>query len=147
MAIVNRDKDVSEQKECMAWKSQAQVSTGATLFMEPLPYPAVFQSVAVAAIGLSGSPQIDFFALRFAGGQTSIPLSISNMVVSAFGTSGTIGAGYSGLQATGSTLLILQQGDVIGFHTSVANTAAAQLMLNMVIKKTQDIVSCNGYST
>jgi|GEM_PF-7020010 len=146
MAIVNRDKDPSEQKDVINWVSQAQVNTGATLNFALIPYPCALQSVKSAAYGLSGAMQLAFKVLRFtSGGQTAIGLGISNMILNAFGTSGSLG--YSGLVAQGSTLLNLLAGDLIHAESSVANTAALSVNLEFVVKKLQDVVSHNGVST
>lgn len=148
MAIVNRDLDVSEQKDVIYWQNPGAtlVGTNATLYIAgPLPYPAVLQSGEIMALGLSGSPQLALFVSRFAGGLTSINLGISNVVVTAFGTSGALG--FSGLAPQGSTLLNLLPGDVLVVQTSGANTYTTNLALQFILKKTQDVVSYNGIST
>lgn len=145
MALVNRDKDASEQKEVMQWVGATQINTGFTSWIGVVPYPCVIQSAQCAALGVSGAMQVAFSAQRFAAGNTVIGLGISNMILNSFGTSGILG--YSGLAATGSTLLQLLAGDVLMITTSVANSAAANLAVQLVLKKTQDIVSYNGIST
>lgn len=169
MAIVNRDGDVSEQKEWITWSSaqgsgtvggtfgNGYVPTGATLYIAgPMPYPFSVQSVqALNPNGGSGAIQLAFSLARPAvGGMTLIALGISNMVVTSgisfagFGYSGTFSTmGYSGLAAQGSTLLLGQRGDVIVATTAGANTASNLLMIEMVVKKIQDIVSYNGISS
>ncbi len=77
------------------------------------------------------------------GGITMIAISISNMIIQG-GASFAAVASYSGLVAQGSTLLLGQRGDVLSATTAVANTACSQLLINVVVKKTQDIVSHNG---
>jgi hypothetical protein len=160
MAIVNRDGDVSEQKEWISWSSgspnavsgvtfpQGYLATGATLFIAgPMPYPYVIQSFNAIATGTSGAPQLVFSIQRSISGSaaTVIAIGISNMVVPV-AASFPASLSYSGLAATGSTLLLGQRGDIILATTAVANTAMNQLMINMVVKKTQDIVSYNGIS-
>ena len=110
-----------------------------------VPFPCTIQSGSVFSQGVSGAPQIGLFAQRFAGGITSVAIGISNMVLTAFGTSGV--QGLSGLPTAGSTLLNLQAGDVLTVQTSVSNTGANQLVIELVVKKTQDIVSYNNVST
>ena len=110
-----------------------------------VPYPGVIQSMRAAAQGLSGAPIVNLQVLRFAAGGTSIAASISGIVLAEVGTSGIMG--FSGLAAQGSTLLQLQAGDVLQFQTGGANTAARVLLLQVVVKKTQDIVSYHGVST
>ena len=145
MALVNRDKDVSEQKDVvrMAWTSQ--FSTGATLVIGEVPYPCTVQSAEAGCLGISGAPQLILRALRStSGGMTSIILGISNMIIANLGLSGPLG--YSGLAVPGSTLLSLQAKDVLIAEMAVANTAATQGVVEVVLKKTQDIVSYNGIS-
>ena len=145
MAVVNRSMDASEQKEVIEFSWNSQFSTGATLLIAPLPYPCTLQSMEGGCLGISGAPQIILRALRMtSGGATSIILGISNMVLANLGISGPLG--YSGLAATGSTLLNLQYKDILVAEMAVANTAATQGCLEIVVKKTQDIVACNGNS-
>lgn len=156
MAIVGRDLDVSERKVAFQWSAQfggqslttdggVVTATGTSLFMFMMPFPCTVQSGSVYAKGISGAPQIGIFIERWAGGATNFAMGISNMVISAFATSGVIG--LSGLPAAGSTLLNLQQGDVLLIQTAAANTAIKNLILELVVKKTQDIVAYNNVST
>lgn len=156
MAIVGRDLDVSERKVALQWSSQFAgqslalnggngIATGSTLYMFMVPFACTVQSGSVFAQGISGAPQIALNVSRFAPGATVFPMGISNMVVSAFGTSGV--QGLSGLPAAGSTLLNLQTSDVLMLLTSGANTAINYLILELVVKKIQDIVSYNNVST
>jgi hypothetical protein len=145
MAITNRDLDASEQKEVFHWRGHTQINTGYTSWIGVVPFPCVVQSARAVAVGVSAAMQVAFQAQRFAAGNTVIGLGISNLILSNFGTSGCLG--YSGLAAAGSTLLQLQQGDILMFETAVTNSAASQLALEVVVKKTQDIVAHNGVST
>lgn len=145
MAIVNRDKDASEKKYVFTWAGSTQINTGYTAWIGIVPFPCTVQSARSAAVGVSAAMQVAFKVQRFAEGNTVIGLGISNMILSNFGTSGVLG--YSGFAAPGSTVLNLQAGDILLFETAVANSAASQLTLELVVKKTQDIVSYNGVST
>lgn len=146
MAIFNRELDPSQQKETFYYRGATGINiTGTTGAIAIMPYPGVIQSARSFAQGVSGAMQVAFSVLRFAGGATVIGCGISNMILNEFGVSGIMG--YSGLAVPGSTLLNVQAGDVLYFTTSVANTAAQTLMLEVVIKKTQDIVSYNGVQT
>lgn len=156
MPIVGRDLDVSERKVSFSWSAQfggqslatsggIVVATGSTLFMFMVPMNCALQSGKVFAMGISGAPQIALLAQRFAAGATSVALGISNMVLSAFGTSGA--QGLSGLPPAGSTLLNLTAGDVLFLTTAGANTAISNLILELVVVKTQDIVAYNSVST
>ena len=146
MALVNRDKDASEQKDVVRGLWQSQLSTGGTLMIGSLPYPCTLQSVEAGCAGISGAPQLIIRALRStSGGMTSIVLGISNMVLANLGISGPLG--YSGLAVPGSTLLSLQYKDVLTIEMAVANTAATSGVVEFVVKKTQDIVSSNNVSS
>lgn len=168
MALRNGDKDSSEQRDWITWNSTGQafgfgtlgatggvgsVGTGITLFLAgPMPYPYVVQSANAMAVGTSGAPQLAFSILRPipSAAMTAIPISISNMVICSgqsflgFGSSAVGFMGYSGLAATGSTVLIGQRGDILVASTAVANTASNMLMINMVVKKIQDVVTLDG---
>ena len=168
MAIKNADKDGSEQRDWITWNSTGQafgfgtlgatggvgsVGTGMTLYLAgPMPYPYIVQSANAMAVGTSGAPQLVFTILRPmpSAAMTSIPISISNMVICSgqsflgFGASAVGYMGYSGLAATGSTLLLGQRGDILMATTAVASTACNMLMINMVVKKVQDVVQMDG---
>lgn len=143
MAIVNRDLDASQQKE-MVQVNLGAVATGATRFCAIIPYPCTLQSVRNSAAGVSNAMQVAFEVIR-GSGSSGIPIGISNMVLQNRSTSGVVG--FSGLAATGSTLLNLLAGDVIQVVTSVSNGNATDLLLEFVLKKSQDIVSYNGISS
>jgi hypothetical protein len=150
MGLVNRDKDASEQKDVIFYSlngpaGATNLVTGVTRYLGVVPYPCVLQSIGVVAAGVSSAMQIAFSKTTFAAGITTYAVSISNLVLQNFGTSGQVG--YSGLAAAGSTLLSFQAGDQLMMTTSVANSACTDLMLNIVLKKVQDIVSINGVST
>lgn len=144
MAILNRDMDPSEQKELFRFAGSTQITTGNTQWIGIVPYPCTVQSARSVAVGVSGAPIINFQVQRFAPGNTVIALGISGMLLNNFGTSGCLG--YSGLAAPGATVLNLQLGDIVMFEMSGSNSAALQLALELVVKKTQDIVSYNGVS-
>ncbi len=151
MALVNRDKDVSEQKDVIFYASAqgagaSTLVTGVTKMIGMVPYPCTIQSIGVGAFGVSSAMQVAFLKQYWTGaGLTVQAIGISNLVLQNMGTSGQIG--YSGLAVPGSTLLNLNAGDQILFTTSVANSACTDLLLNIVLKKVQDIVSYNGVST
>lgn len=153
MAIVNRDLDASQTKEVIHWMSTPAtgisyglgVGTGVTIFISgPMPYPGTVQSAQAVAIGRSGAPELVFSLFRPANGNTVVALGISNLVIPN-GLSAAV-TSYSGLAATGSTLLNFQRGDMFMVTTAGANTACTNLVVSMVVKKTQDIVTHNGTS-
>ena len=156
MPIVARDLDTSEKKAVFQWSNMVGgqsllpasasvmgISTLINMFM--MPFPCTIQQGSVFSQGLSGSPLVNLNVVRWAPGATTFAISISAMVLTTFATSGF--QGLSGLPASGSTLLNLQYGDVLQIVTSGANTATSQLIYELVVKKTQDIVSFNNVAT
>lgn len=162
MAIVGRDLDASERKVAFQYNSfpkDALVAGGVgnslvsraigisqmiNMFM--VPFPCTIQSGVVAGFGLSGAPEVSLKCLRWTGSaMATFAIGISNMVLTALATSGP--QGFSGLPAAGSTLLNLQLGDILQMVTSGANTAMDNIILELVVKKTQDIVAYNNVST
>lgn len=148
MAIINRDGDKSEKKEWVYYASNSAVAAGSTLLLSgPIPFPFAVQSVSAISNGASGAPQLAFFIGRpGSGGMTLIGIGISNMVIPN-AASFQVAGGYSGLAAQGSTLLNGNAQDVIIGSISGSNTACSQLLIQMVLIKTQDIVSHNGISS
>lgn len=146
MAVINRDLDASQQKEVIDLNLGA-VATGVTKYLYVAPFPGTLQSARFAAQGVSNAMQVAFSKVVFiaGAGSTAIGMGISNMVLQNTSVSGVIG--YSGLAAQGSTLLNFNQGDVIQAVTSVASGNATDLVLQLVIKKTQDYVQHNGVAT
>lgn len=155
MAIINRSLDSSEQKQTFVFFNPRfndttgvsnTVITGVTCVFAMVPFAGgVLESVRYLAQGVSNSMQVQPLILRnTSGGVTLINPSISNMVLQNLSVSGIVG--YSGLAATGSTLLQLQVGDGLAFATSVANASAQQLVLEFVVKKTADITQTFGIS-
>lgn len=169
MAILNRDLDPSSQRDWITWSSQGLsfgasygapgglgvggVATGTTLMLTgPMPYNYTLQNINAMAVGTSGSPQLVPFILRSipSAAMTSIAVSISNMIICSgqsflgFGASAVGYLGYSGLAATGSTLLIGYRGDILAATTAVANTACNFLSINIVVQKVQDTLTMDG---
>lgn len=140
MAIQNRDMGLSEQRAVLNFVSNSAVVTGTSLVGPAVPYACVLQGVWAGALGLSGSPQYMFNVLRFtSGGATTVALGVSNMTIAAaIGASAL--AGWSGIRASGSTLLNLSKGDVVVVSSAGANTAAEKLVAALVVKRTDDIV-------
>lgn len=151
MGIINREGDITEKKEWVIWSNSFGQGTsnlvqqGQTFYLGgPMPYPGTLQSGKVFSQGCSGAMNLNLFLNRFipGAGSTNIAVSISNMVCQEWGTSGALG--FSGLPPQGSTLLTFQAGDIFGMRSSASNTAVQNLMLQLVMVKTQDIVSHNG---
>lgn len=140
MSIQNRDEGLSQQLEILPLVLNAAVVTGASLVGRAVPFACSLQGVFAGALGLSGSPQYMFNVLRFtSGGATTLALGISNITLSAaLGTSAMIG--WSGIRAAGSTILNLAKGDVVLVTSAGANTAVEKLVVDLIVKKTDDIV-------
>lgn len=149
MSIINRSMHISEQQEWITYISPQSVGnstliqTGATILLAMMPYPGLLLSGRVAATGVSNAMQLSLGVHRFVAGSglTLITMGLSNLVLSNLSTSGCIG--WSGLPVTGSTLLGFTTGDCFVVTTSVANGAATSVCLELVVRKTQDIVQYN----
>lgn len=139
MAVENRDLGVGQQRDQFPQVLRTLV-TGASYAVALIPYPCALQAGAVGALGLSGSPILSLNVQRLvSGGLTVIPLGISGIVLQNANTSGFIG--FSGIQTVGSSLLALQTGDVISASLSGANSAVDQVAVNLIVLKSQDLVS------
>jgi len=142
MAVINRTKDVTEQRQVFRIRDGA-VATGVTGIVAQIPFPCVLESGQIAAFGLSGAPNYALVLNRFIAGAGATAITIAtgtSNVPSAFGTSGVAGTGTSGIvMPWGSTLLNLLPNDVIMYQSGVANTAVTGLAISLVVRPTQDI--------
>lgn len=143
MALVNRDKDSSEQRINLQATYSGVLATGVTLSVGMVPWPCTLDAVRVSAFGLSGTPTVDLRIQRFITGTgfTSIAGGMTSLTVPALGTSG-IGVGV--LASSGNSLLNLQAGDVVSLVTGGSNSATTGLAASLVLKATQDIKSHFG---
>lgn len=123
MAIVNRDKDTSEQRDVYFYSNPLISGTSSLINLAASSCGQQLLVVASQAFGVSGSPIVGLQVQRFVvgSGLTTIPLNGSSLL--------TISAlSSSGIQIhslpTGSSLLLLQKGDMVQAVTSGANTAA-----------------------
>lgn len=146
MALLNRDKDQSEQREVYNCNLNSVVSaiaasaglvnigvgTGLTFPLCTIPFPAQLMAVEEAAWGLSGAPVHSWWIYRFAGGFTSIAVG-QTWTVTAYGTSGAWGQSLFGAS------WLLQTGDQVVLYTQGANTAVASSQHTVVVKALQDI--------
>jgi hypothetical protein len=148
MAICNRDNGLSQQRESRSFISNAAVATGVTLVVATIPYACTLEGIWGGILGLSGAPAYAFNVLRFtAGGATVMALGVSTFIPgAALGVSKGL-EGWSGIRAAGSSLLLLQAGDVVCVTSSVANTSAEKLIVDLIVKKTADLVSHYGLAT
>lgn len=171
MAIVNRDKGLSEQREVYSRTIAPAIegsSAAISYYLFQAPYAMAIQSCQVAALGggvagataggaagISGSPMGYLEVQRFIVGTgfTQVAGLGSTIAFAAYGTSGSL-VGVSGsigvsLVALGSTLLNLAQGDVVVMRLAYASaaTAISQLTMTVVCQALQDIKSHFGLST
>lgn len=142
MAIVNRDKDVTEQR--IPFHSTPGLVGISTLVHAAIaPCSGQLLAVQTGAFGLSGSPIVGLQVQRFivGAGLTTIPLNGSSLLtIVAVSTSGPQS---HVVPAAGSTLAQVLRGDVVQLVTSVANTAATY-SVDAVIQVLQDVKSDYG---
>ena len=133
MAIVNRSKDASEQKQDHFINLEDTVTATSDQIYHA-PHEMQIQSAKLSAEGLSGSPSCQLQIQRFVvgAGETQIPLGPA-LVLQSVGTSGP--------QSFAFSATALQAGDQVVATHAVANTAADQLSIAMVVKALQDIKS------
>lgn len=146
MALINRDKDASEQKTEFSVNLQNTVAA-ATYLLWQAPYPCEVRQLTQAASGLSGAPFhfIDVYRFVVGAGATTITGLHASVAVTAVGTSGV--QGFSVLAPSSSSLIVLQAKDCLVLRTAVANTAVAQVQVSGIVKKLEDILSTYGSQT
>jgi hypothetical protein len=133
MAIVNRNKDVSEQLEVVRATAETTV-TGKASLVGRMPYAATIVRGSLSAVGLSGSPTAQFAIRRFVtgAGETLIPLGAALALV-ATSTSGPQSYTFS------ATALIA--GDMIAVSHAGTNAGVEQLGVAVVVQAIQSIKS------
>lgn len=144
MALVNRDKDGSEQRDIWNYNSNAVIGVSVALNLFVAPCASQLLAIQVAAYGLSSTPTLNFNIQRFVvgAGVTTLATGFTALAVgAAYGTSGAL-AVITPLTA-GSTLVQLQKGDVVQCITSTANSAASYTM-DVVTQTLQDIKQTYG---
>lgn len=141
MAIVSRTQDASVQKQVLSFSNfSLALSTGETGVLSYVPYPCQLVAANLAAFSVTSDPTVQFTVSRFVVGQgfTSYVLG-SAFQPPSYGTSGVLGAGVS-LLASGSSLLYLMPGDVLGYEVGGGSTAGIFGMCGaFIVKPTQDI--------
>lgn len=141
MAIVNRDLDSSEQ--CYVLQNTlGAVATGASTWVGAVKSTGQILAWQLSGKGLSGAPTYQLAIARWtSAGITNIAMGSALTLAGAFGLSGgLIGATFS---ASGS-LSAVQAGDVLVVNSGGANTAVTDLVVNVVVKATQDIKTSFG---
>ena len=143
MALVNRDKDATEQRYVFTNNQSAVVGVSALIHVGIAPCGAQLLQVVSNAFGLSAAPTVGIQIQRFVvgSGLTTIPLNGSSLLtISAFSTSGMQ---VHVLPAAGSTLVQLLKGDEIQLVTSTASSAA-NYVVEAVVQILQDVKSDYG---
>ena len=139
MAIVNRDHDASEQIWVVE-KSYVSVGNGSTMLLALPPFPCTLKTVQAYGFGVSYSPILSFYKNESLGASTQA-IGISGLVITGQSSAVGMATSFSGLAAAGSTLLQFNAGEALVGSISGTSTNCANLIVNMVFKKTQDIVS------
>lgn len=142
MAIVNRDKDSSEQKESRTWHKTLVDTGGGTFPMFIVPYACEVEAVTAAAQTLSGTPSIELEAYSFSGGVTINSDIMAALAYPAYSTSGIFAS--ASLGTAGSTQVQLAQGDLLVATCTGANSAGDHAVVNVVLRALQDIKSHQG---
>ena len=137
MAIVNRSLDASEQNFIVGDQLGA-VATNVSTSVGIVKTPGQIREWIYLADGLSSTPSYQLVIQRWtSGGDTLIPLGSAVTINAAYGVSGSVVIG--GTLAQDSTLGAVQKGDRLLVNSAVANAASANLMVDVVIRATQDI--------
>lgn len=138
MGIINRSKDVSEQKED-ACVSLSETVTGKSYPIFVAPRAMQISDAKAYVAGMSGAPTGTLKLTRFVAGAGATTITISGALTHvAFATSGM--ETFS-LPAAGSSLLDLQKNDVLLYVTGAANAALEKAQVQVVLKNMQDIKS------
>lgn len=134
MALVNRDKDSSEQNYVVQ-NALGALATGVSAWAGVVPSAGNIIEWKLSGKGLSATPVYQLAIARWtSAGITNYALGSAITLAAAFGTSGgLLGATFN----TGS--YGVQAGDLLVVNTSGANTAVTDLVVGVVIKATQDI--------
>lgn len=143
MALVNRDKDVSERRYEVNWQKDLLVTAiSPAVFI--VPWPCKVVAVRATGRALSGAPTGVLQGTKFIVGTGNTILQASMMAALTVPALGTSGLGSASLAAAGSTQLQLDAGQVLQWTSAVANTAIDDAAIVVVLEKLQDIVSDFG---
>lgn len=142
MAIINRDLDPSLSTVNSAVVVSTSVGASAALgfHIAHLAAPGTLKGVAIAAASISGAPVVSLSIKRWtATGVTTIPYAGSTLAVLAYGASAP--QQMIPLAAVGSTLLNLQEGDVLVLQQefSGGNVAIGGAVVTSCVQALQDI--------
>lgn len=137
MALVNRDKDASEQKDVVTFTRLLAAAGSYMIWQAPYNFEVV--AVAATARAISGAMTARVDINKF-GGTNSASMMVA-LTVPAYGTSGAFVS--ASLAAAGSSFIQGAPKDSL-WVVVPASVAADDLVLTVTVKKLQDIVSYNG---
>lgn len=142
MALINRDKDVSEQRNVFTGTAVNTV-VGGTYPIWTAPYPCTLDAASQIAFGLSGAPNHSLWLYRFVvgAGLTQVAVLGQSMASAAYGTSG---AQTFTIVSGSGTSYPLQAGDALFLISAAANTGAQLVQVELVVKALQDIKTSFG---
>lgn len=141
MALLNRDKDVTEQDVTVSASAHAAVlGAGGTAALFQVPWPCQLVAAAEAAHGLSGAPNHSLWAYRFVAGAgvTNVAIAAS-MVAQDWGTSGSLN-----FSCAIAASFLLQANDLIVLRSAGSNTAVTDTEVTLVVRALQDTKSHFG---
>lgn len=146
MGIINRDLSHSQQRIVVQkFLPAANLTVGLTNIIGVVPQACSLDAFQFMAFGVSGTPTLELIVNRFIVGTGSTVFNIGSTVVPvAFGTSGVIASGFSGLPAIGSTLTTLLANDVLMTKHGGSNSALTGLATCLVLRPIADIKSYFG---
>ena len=156
MAIVNRSKDISEQKEVIRRVIGPALSAGGTFLVGvaagssyligSIPYQSLAKALMAVCTNLGNSLALVFNVQRFVPGlgQTVIAGVFGSLALQNFSTSGIQSVS---LLAPGSTLLSLLAGDQLWMSPIGASGTADTVTVDLVISAVNDIKQIYGSST
>jgi len=137
MGIANRDLDSSEQLYVLQGQDNTSAAgTDVTLMTCVVPTQGVLLQTMIAATGLSAVPVYHVEIQRWTSTGVTVFNPGGNITLAVgYGVSGgVVGETY----AASSTLSNVYVGDVLALQSAVADAAAGQLIVNYVIRATQD---------
>ncbi len=136
MGIINRTKDISEQKDLVEVVIDDTI-TGRIYPIYTAPRAQTLLDARNVCLGLSGAPTMALFVNRFVIGTGGFSAAVGGaLTLSAFGTSG---AQQYSLPATGSSLLALQSGDWLSLKAAGSGAAVTDNIIELVVQNVQDV--------
>jgi len=146
MSIVNRTKDLSEQKSVLSFQNfSLALTTGETGVLSHVPYPCTLNAAQLAAFSVVTGANLLLTVNRFipGAGFTAFALG-STFLPASYGTSGVLANGIS-LPASGSAELKLMANDVLGYVVGGgASTGIFGMAGSFVVTPSQDIKTYFG---